>query len=113
MGWTKVSPEWEELHYPLPPYDDDFGDMMNTPIVNLRYCEFDKKRKILKLASEYFGMPSKFFVQSDYTNKRVLFVPVVPGDALFDPDGWDGEQQIYRPVVNIPNVDHMVIYHAW
>ena len=83
------------------------------PTVPLSRCEFDKNRKVLKLASEFFGMPSTFFVKSHHTGKEVRFVPVTPADVLFDQDGWDGEQQIYRPVGNVPNVDHMVIYHAW
>ena len=83
------------------------------PVVELSYCEYDKRRKVLKLASEYFGMPVTFFVRSHHTGKEVRFVPVGPADVLFDPDHWDGEQQIYRPLGNVPGVDHMVIYHAW
>jgi hypothetical protein len=83
------------------------------PTVDLKYCEYDKSRKVLKLASEFFGMPSTFFVKSHYTGKEVRFVAVGPEDKLFDPDQWDGEMQVYRPVGNVPNVDHMVIYHAW
>ena len=112
MNWTKVSPEWEELHYPLPPHDDDSVEHM-IPVVNLKTCEFDKSRKVLKLASEYMGMPVAFHVKSDYTGRQVLFVLVGPEDVLFDPDGWDGEMQVYRPAEDIPNVDHMVIYNQW
>jgi hypothetical protein len=103
-----VTAEWEEQHYPLPPLEDK-----PLPVVDLKWCEFDKKRKVLKLASEYFGMPGEFFVRSHHTGKEVRFVAVGPNDVLFDEDGWDGEQCIYRPVGNVPNVDHMVIYHAW
>jgi hypothetical protein len=83
------------------------------PTVDLKYCEYDKTRKVLKLASEFFGMPQKFFVVSHHTGKKVLFTPVRHGDPLCDEDGWDGEQQIYRPVYDVPGVDHMVIYNAW
>lgn len=83
------------------------------PTVSLKYCEYDKTRKVLKLASEFFGMPREFFVKSHHTGKDVRFVVVGEHDKLFDPDQWDGEQQIYRPVGNVPNVDHMVIYHQW
>ena len=83
------------------------------PVVDLKLCEFDKTRKVLKLASEYFGMPREFFVRSHHSGKEVRFVAVGPEDKLFDEDGWDGEQQIYRPVGNVSNVDHMVIYNAW
>lgn len=87
--------------------------MNSIPVVDLKFCEFDKSRKVLKLASEFFGMPDQFFVRSHHTGKEVRFVPVGMHDVLFDEDGWDGEQRIYRPVGNVPNVDHMVVYHAW
>ena len=83
------------------------------PSVSLKDCEYDKNRKVLKLASEFFGMPRQFYVVSHKTGKEFRFTPVGPEDVLFDEDGWDGEQQIYRPVGHCPTVDHMVIYHAW
>jgi S-adenosylmethionine:tRNA-ribosyltransferase-isomerase (queuine synthetase) len=85
----------------------------NIPSVDLKFCDYDKNRKVLKLVSEYIGMPLTFYVKSHHTGKEVRFVPVTPADTLFDEDGWDGEQQIYRPVGNVPGVDYMVIYHAW
>lgn len=84
-----------------------------VPTVSLSHCEFDKQRKVLKLASEYFGMPTTFFVKSHHTGKVVKFTTVKHGDKLFDEDQWDGEQQVYRPEGNVPNVDHLVIYHAY
>jgi len=84
-----------------------------TPVISLNKCEYDKNRKVLKLASEYFGMPSEFFVQSHHTGKEVRFVVIGPSDILYDQDQWDGEQQIYRPTSIIPNVDYLVIYHAY
>ena len=84
------------------------------PTVKLQWCEFDKARRVLKLASEFVGMPAQFFVESHHTGRVIRFTPVVPGDKLFDPDQWDGEQQIYRPVSGSPlNVDYLVIYHAY
>ena len=83
------------------------------PTVELSRCEYDKNRKVLKLASEFFGMPRQFYVHSQHTDKTVRFVVVGPEDKLFDPDQWDGEQQVYRPVGHVPNVDHMVIYNQW
>jgi hypothetical protein len=91
----------------------------NLPVVDLRLCEYDKERRILKLASEYFGMPreflklTEFFVESHYSGRIVRFKAVDESDPLFDPDGWDGEQQIYRPCGNIPNVEYLVIYHQY
>lgn len=84
------------------------------PLIDLSLCEYDKTRKVLKLASEYFGMPHSFFVRSHHTGRVVRFEPVREGDKLFDPDQWDGEQQVYKPVAGEmkTNVDHMVIYHA-
>lgn len=81
------------------------------PTVSLKVCEYIKDRKVLKLASEYFGMPQTFFVESHHTGKTVRFTTVGPEDNLFDPDQWDGEMQVYRPLGNVPGVDHMVIYH--
>jgi hypothetical protein len=108
--FRKVSAEWEAQHYPLPNLDDEEAMI---PTVSLQRCEYDRTRKVLKLASEYFGMPSEFFVRSHHTGKEVRFVVVGEHDILFDQDGWDGEQCIYRPVGNVPGVDHMVIYNQW
>ena len=89
------------------------GEWERIPSVDLSRCEYDKTRRVLKLASEYFGMPLTFFVHSHHTGREVRFVPVTPADVLFDQDQWDGEQQVYRPVGNVPGVDHMVIYNQW
>ena len=86
---------------------------MECPTIELNLCEYDKTRKVLKLSSEYFGMPAKFDVRSHHTGKVIRFLPVQLGDKLFDYDQWDGEQQIYRPVDDVPGVDHMVISHQW
>ena len=85
----------------------------SIPSVPLNRCEYDKDRKVLRLASEFFGMPTTFFVKSHHTGKEIRFTVVNEYDKLFDPDMWDGEMMVYRPVGNVPNVDHMVIYHAW
>lgn len=118
-NFRAVSPEWEDQHYPVPTLDEEndmttnVGKNHTIPTVSLQLCEYDKNRKVLKLASEYFGMPRQFFVTSHHTGKTVRFVVVGPEDKLFDQDQWDGVQQIYRPVGDIPNVDHMVIYNQW
>ena len=83
------------------------------PTVNLNLCEYNKHTKVLKLASEYFGMPPEFFVESHHTGKTVRFTEVGPHDVLYNEDGYDGEQKIYRPVGVVPNVDYMVIYNQW
>lgn len=83
--------------------------------VPLQHCEYDKQRKVLKLASEFFagGFPSCFNVHSHHTGKDLKFIPINEHDPLFDQDQWDGEMAIYRPVTDVPNVDHLVIYHQW
>lgn len=88
---------------------------MNIPTISLNLCQYDKNRKVLKVASEYFsgGFPRQFLVRSHHTGVEVRFVTVGPEDRLFDQDGWDGEMQVYRPVGNVPHVDHMVIHHQW
>lgn len=88
-------------------------EKVEYPVVDLKLCEYDKSRRVLKLASEYIGMPLTFFVRSHHTGKEVRFVPVTPADVLFDQDQWDGEQQIYRPLGNVPGVDHLVIYNQY
>lgn len=87
--------------------------MNSIPTVDLKFCEYNKDRKVLKLASEFFGMPREFYVKSHHTGKTVRFTVIGPEDKLFDQDQWDGEQQVYRPVGNVPGVDHMVIYHQY
>lgn len=80
------------------------------PTVPLKLCEYDKSKKVLRLASEYFGMPLEFFVESHHTGKVVRFKVVDQYDVLYDQDGWDGEMRVYRPIGNILGVDHMYIY---
>ena len=109
MRGLTMSADWEDQHYPLP----DIEDEHMIPTVSLKLCEYVRERRVLKLASEFFGMPREFFVESHHTGKVVRFTPVGEHDVLFDPDQWDGEQQIYRPVGVVPGVDYMVIYNQW
>ena len=87
--------------------------MKTIPTVDLNRCTYRKEQKYLSLPSEYMGMPLTFNVRSHHTGRVVRFVPVTPADVLFDQDGWDGEQQIYRPVGVVPNVEYMVIYNQY
>jgi hypothetical protein len=84
-----------------------------TYSVPLKYCEYSKESKQLRLASEFFGMPNKFTVVSHHTNKEIEFRPIHQDHPMFDQDGWDGEISIYEPVVKIPNVETLVIYHQY
>lgn len=88
-------------------------DAASIPTVCLALCEYDKRRRVLKLASEYIGMPKEFFVKSHHTGKEVRFVAVGPEDLLFDHDQWDGERQIYRPMGIVLAVNYLVIYHQY
>jgi hypothetical protein len=81
------------------------------PKISLSKCEYRKEQKALILPSENIGMPQQFLVRSHITGKEVRFVKIDQNDKLFDPDQWDGEQQIYRPVGNVPNVDYLVIFN--
>lgn len=119
MRGLTMSAEWEAQHYPVPALDEvdemtsNVGKNHTIPTVSLQWCEYDRSRRVLKLASEYVGMPRTFFVVSHHTGKEVRFTAVGEYDILFDPDQWDGEMQVYRPLGDVPGVDHMVIYHQW
>jgi hypothetical protein len=82
-------------------------------MIPLGFCKYNKVRKSLTLSSSYLGMPSTVYIRSHHTGKIVRFTPVTPSDSLFDQDGWDGEMQIYRPVGNVPGVDHLVIHNQY
>lgn len=91
---------------------------MSIPTISLKYCDYDKARKALRVSSEFFAgtFPKNFFVESHHTGRVVRFTVIGPEDKLFNPDQWDGEMQIYRPVSSefqIQNVDHLVVQHEW
>lgn len=92
------------------------GVDMSIPTVNMKRLEWDSKRKVLKYGTDptnksdlYVGIPS-LIVCSHHTGKEIMFTVIEENDVLFDPDQWDGEQQIYRPTSEC-NVDHLVIYN--
>jgi hypothetical protein len=84
-----------------------------VPVVNMRYCEYNKAKRRLTLASEYCGMPGSLIVESHHTGRQILFRPIGVNHPDFDQDGWDGEQQIYEPVEPVAHVRTLVIYNAW
>ena len=92
-------------------YRERTEQAQTIPTVPLESCQYDRQSRRMSLTSDHIGMPREFFVHSPRTGRDVRFVVVGPEDVLFDQDGWDGEQQIYRPVGVVPTVDHMVIYH--
>jgi len=83
--------------------------MKDIPQVSLRVCDYDPIRRVLRMPSALIGMPRTFMVESHHTGKQVRFVVVGPEDVLFDQDGWDGEQQVYRPLGDVAGVDHLII----
>lgn len=83
------------------------------PVVELQKCEFRAHCGKLTLASEYVGMPSALRIKSHHTGRTVLFRPIGPDHAMFDQDGWDGEQMVYEPVEPVNNVKVLVIYHQY
>jgi hypothetical protein len=87
--------------------------MKEIATVPLSVCSFVKQHKSLRLSSEFVGMPSQLMIKSHHTGMSVRFVPVGPEDKLFDQDQWDGEMMVYRPVGNVPNVDHLVIFNEY
>ncbi len=86
-----------------------------TEKLPLSLCDFNKKTTRLLCASEYFagGFPREIDVVSHYTGTVVKFKPVQPGHPEWDEDGWDGEQCVYAPVENVPNVKTLTVYHQW
>jgi len=88
--------------------------MNKAAAVSLRVFEYLPERKCLSSPSKNFlGLfPTSLLVTSHHTEETVHFRPVQPGDTLFCEDGWDGEQQIYRPIRDIKNVEYLVIHHG-
>jgi hypothetical protein len=87
--------------------------MSQIDTIPLKFCTFDKERRVLRVASEFCGMPRAVAILSEYTGKKVIFVRIGPGDPLYDEDGWDGERAVYRPYEPQARVDHLVIYNEY
>lgn len=81
---------------------------------SLKVFEYLPEKKCLTSPSKNFGgrFPISLSVTSHHTEETVQFSPVKPEDPLFCQDGWDGEQQIYRPLKAIKNVEYLVIHHG-
>lgn len=80
--------------------------------LDLSLCRFDKDRKALAFAHAGARFPGEVMIRSHHTKRTVRFVPVQPGHPAWDEDGWDGEQQVYAPVVPLPNVATLTLYRA-
>ena len=89
---------------------------MNTlPTITLDQCVWDRQHNRLVISSTVFtgGFPRQFFVHSPRTGMTVRFGTIGPEDRLYDHDGWDGEQAIYRPIGVVPRIDHAVVTHMF
>lgn len=116
MVYTKSDPI--NLNNPaiLRAYDKQKKSKSNLiDVVSLEFCEYDKERKFLKLSSDHCGMPPTLIIKSHKTGREITFVQVDPTDKLYDPDGWDGEQNVYRtfPFNALPNVHYLVIMNPF
>ena len=82
--------------------------------VSLKVFEYLPERKCLASPSKNFKgrFPTSLLVTSHHTKETIQFNPVKQEDPLFCQDGWDGEQQIYRPAKFIKNVEYLVIHHG-
>lgn len=78
--------------------------------ISLSECFFVKEKRVLQIPYKVLrGYPAEFFVRSPSTSKEVRFAVIGPEDIMFDEDQWDGEQQIYRPIGNVPTLDYAVV----
>lgn len=88
---------------------------MNMPeLLNTRNATFVKDKRQLRVSSKFFNgkFPRVINVESYHTGKVVAFLVIGQDDPLFDQDQWDGEQQIYRPLVKLDNVETLIIHHG-
>lgn len=83
------------------------------PLVSLKVCEYNKKNKSLRLASEFCGMPDEFEVVSHHTGEIIKF----RANGVGDPNACDKVAQmtsrVYRPTTEVKNVDYAVIYDQY
>lgn len=88
---------------------------MSMPeLLNSRVATFVKDKRELRVHSGFLNgkFPRMVNIESYHTGKVVGFMVIGQDDPLFDQDQWDGEQQIYRPLVKLDNVDILVIHHG-
>lgn len=76
---------------------------------NTSVFEYNKEKKCFHRGFPY-RFPTSVFLTSQWTKQTIEFVPVGEDDPLFDQDGWDGEQQIYRACGDKKDLT-LVLYH--
>ena len=69
------------------------------------------------MSKKHFELLAKYISSMMDTNARLQAAVAVASackeaNQRFDEDQWDGEQQVYRPVGDVKNVDHLVIYNG-
>ena len=94
---------------------DDVTMTDQIKVIPLSACTYVKKTRVLLTGSDQFGrsFPNQFMVESGRTGKIVRFARVNQYDILYDEDGWDGEQCIYRPMGDVPTVSYMVVMNEY
>jgi len=70
---------------------------------------WNKDRGSLVMRNFSHQFPNQFTVRSHHTGKEVKFVRVTANDNLYDQDMWDGEQMVYRPFGDVPNVNYAAL----
>lgn len=77
-------------------------------------CLYDASVRSLYVSAGIFGWkyPQAIDVFSNKTGKTVSFHPVKQGHPLWDEDGWDGEQCIYVPIVDLPKCKTLIVHRA-
>jgi hypothetical protein len=87
--------------------------MNSTPILTISTddCKFSAKDRALYTTRDRIGsMPSRLYVESPSTGRKILFKTIGPDHPKFDEDGWDGMQNIYEPVEHLPKVDLLYVF---
>jgi len=80
-------------------------------LLNLKDLKWQKDLNQLTFSWEKF-FPNEVTVYNPKTNKYVLYCRVLPNDARFDQDLWDGEQMIYKTDTATNNAEYLVLYHS-
>lgn len=87
--------------------------MNQVPMIQTSDCEWKRERETLVHAFGDGSFPRQMRVQSAHTGLVVSFVPVQPGDPMFDEDGWDGEQMIYRSADVTTRARYLVLHRGF
>lgn len=70
----------------------------SSPVIPLTLFEYSKKKHTLQLSSQWYGIPTEFFVESRKTGRVVHFVPDT--DDMMANEFYDGEARSYKPAAH-------------